>query len=158
MIDELRRIHRRQIARLRALSVPVEELSREASMAALTRFAKAFLGAERTGDFLTEVIAAQASGREVDYGRWLWQGAPLPALKPRFGWLSDWMPGTTCVRFDRRVAFPALRLAIPAMADEWAFSWPGAYASFDKGRAILVSLDGEVTCFELSPTGRSHYR
>ncbi len=158
MIDELRRVHRRQIARLRDLSVDVRELSPEASREAMILFAREFLGAERTGDFVTEVDAAKATFREVDYGRWLWQGAPPPALKPRFGWLSDWMPRTTCLRFDRRVALPALRLSIPGMLDEWAFSWPGVYVSFDKGRAILVSLDCEVTCYELSPSRKSHYR
>lgn len=110
MIDELRRVHRRQIARLRDLSVDVRELAPEASREAMVRFAREFLGAERTGDFVVEVDAALAAFREVDYGRWLWQGAPPPALKPRFGWLSDWMPRTPRPWVDRRVALPALRL------------------------------------------------
>lgn len=158
MIAALRRIHRQQLRRLRELSLELEVLSDERSRDALTLFSTAFMGVERAGAFLAEVEAARASYREVDYGRWLWEGDPLPELKPRFGWLSNWLPGTMCLRFDRRVVFPALRLATQGMLDEWAFSWPGAYVSMENRRAMVVSLDREVTCYDLLAPGKTPYR
>jgi hypothetical protein len=159
MIQELRRIHLRRIARLRELSVDVRELPVAEGREALSRFAGAFLGPERAAAFLGEVEAARGSHREIEYERWLWRGAPPPALKPRFGWLSDWMPGRTCVRFDRRAGLSALRFSTYTIPDEWVLSWPGAYVCFETGRAMVVSLDYEVGCFDLSaPAGRSPYR
>lgn len=158
MIAALRRIHRKQMSRLRDLAVDVEELSARDSREALSRFARAFMGVERSVTFLGEADATHATGREIDYGRWLWQGSPPPPLKPQLGWLSDWHPGTSCIRFDRRLIFPALRLSVTGMLDEWAFSWPGAYVSFDSGRAMLVSLDREVSCYELAAGGKPPYR
>jgi len=158
MIDDLYRLHRRQLSRLRDLSVQVHELPAEEAHEALLRFTRQFIGVERAEAFLAEVGAARSRHREVEYGQWLWEGSPLPDLKPRFGWLSDWMPAATCIRFDRRVTFPALRLGVPGMLDEWAFSWPGAYVSFDTSRALLVSLDYEVTCYHLLTVGKPPYR
>lgn len=158
MIDELHRAQRRRIDRLRELSVDFEELSPEASRDAFERFADMFVGAPRARLFLVEVEGALAHHREVSFGKWLWEGAPPPALKPRLGWLSDWLPGRSCVRLDRRVAFPALRIGVATMLDEWAFSWPGAYASFETGRAMVVSLDHEVTCYDLAAPGKTPYR
>lgn len=158
MVARRDEIHRRRIERLRELSVDFEELTAEASREALQRFAGMFLGAERARLFLVEVERARASHREVSFGRWLWEGTPPPPLKPRFGWLSDWLPGRSCVRLDRRVELPALRIGVATMLDEWAFSWPGAYASFETGRAMVVSLDHEVTCYDLAAPGKTPYR
>lgn len=158
MIHELRRIHRRRIARLRELSVEVHELPAGEAREALIRFANAFVGAPGARGFLAEIEAAQAGHREVEYGRWLWQGEPPPELKPRFGWLSDWMPGRSAVRFDRRVGLSVLRFSTYTIPDEWVLSWPGAYVCFEAGRAMVVSLDYEVTCFDLSAPDRLPYR
>lgn len=158
MIAALRRIHRKQMSRLRDLSLDVVELSAAQARDAQIRFARAFLGAERATAFLAESDAAQATGREVDYALWLGEGAPLPEIKPRFGWLSDWHPQTTCIRFDRRVALPAVRFSVAGMLDEWAFSWPGAYVCFDGGRALHVSLDREVACYDPKARGKAPYR
>lgn len=159
MIRELRRIHRQRIARLRELSVDVRELGVAETREALERFARVFLGAERVETFLSEHEAAKVSHKEIRYDLWLLQGAPPPALKPRFGWLSDWMPGRMCVRFDRRAGLSALRLPTYTIPDEWVLSWPGAYACFETERAMLVSLDYEVVCFDPSARAeRSPYR
>lgn len=158
MSEDLRSLHRRRVRRLRELDVDVKELTPAETRAALARFASVFMGVERTRAFLAEVDAAQASGREMKFGQWLSYGEPPPALRPRFGWLSNWTPGATCVRFERSPALPALRLSITGMLDEWAFSWPGAYASFDAQRAMIVSLDYEVTCFDPSTTRNTPYR
>ena len=158
MIAALRRIHRKQMSRLRDLSVDFEELSALESREALARFARAFMGVERSASFLGEADATHATGREIDYGRWLWQGSPPPSLKPQLGWLSDWHAATTRIRFDRLLLFPSLRLPVAGMLDEWAFSWPGAYVSFENGRAMLVSLDRDVSCYELAAGGKPPYR
>lgn len=136
----------------------VRELTPAETRAALGQFASVFLGVTRAPAFLLEVDAAQTSGREVKYGQWLSHGQPPPTLRPRFGWLSNWMPGTTCIRFERNASLPALRLSIAPMLDEWALSWPGAYVSFDAQRAMIVSLDLDVTCYDPSPTRNTPYR
>jgi hypothetical protein len=158
MIAELRRIRRRQIARLRALSVEVTELSAKKSRAALLELADKFIGPERAAGFLEVVEAARACRREVDYTRWLRADGRPPERRPRLGWLVGERPRAVCIRFDRRVLFPALRLGLDGMQDEWAFSWPGAYVSFADRRALVVSLDYEVTCCDLSTPGASPYR
>lgn len=158
MIAELRHIHRQRLRRLRELAVEVKELSASQSQAALARFAAAFIGAERAEAFLGAVQAARESHRELDYGRWLWRGEPPPALQPRFGWLSDWRPGVSCVRFDLRVALTTVSLDTYGMLDEWAFSWPGVYVSFENQRAMLVSLEREVMCYDLLAPGKAPYR
>ena len=158
MIAELRRIRKRQLARLRALAVEVSELSSKKSREALLELADKFIGPERAAGFLEAVEAARVSRREVDYARWLRSDGRPPERKPRLGWLVGGRPGAMCVRFDRRVIFPALRLGLDGMLDEWAFTWPGAYVSFDDRRALVVSLDYEVTCCDLSMPGASPYR
>ena len=158
MIAELRRIHRRRISRLRDLSVEVHELSAGESREALIRFAHAFVGVGGAEAFLAAIEAARRSHGEIEYGKWLWQGSPPPELRPRFGWHSDWLPGRRCIRFDRRVSLSALRLSSYTIPDEWVLSWPGVYVSFETGRAIVVSLDYEVTCFDLSAPPRPPYR
>ncbi|MEZ4307864.1 MAG: hypothetical protein R3F14_07435 [Polyangiaceae bacterium] len=162
MLVHLRKVHRGQAARLRELAVGVNVLSPARSREELSRFAEMFLGVERAGSFLAEAGAAAGTGREIEYGKWLWDGAPPPKTRPQFGWLSDWMPGTSCVRFDRRPMLPALSFPVAAMLDAWALSWPGAYVAFSARRAIVVSLDREVSCFDPdrrgSPAVQSPYR
>lgn len=158
MLREHLRIHRQRLSRLAELAVEARPLSEEELAAALARFASTFVGEASAPAFLAEALAARAAGRELEIGKWLWAGSPLPALRPRFGWLSDWHSGVTCVRFDRRLALPALALPVASMLDEWAFSWPGAYVSFETSRAVVVSLDYEVACFDLTTRPASPYR
>lgn len=158
MLAALRRIHRTHVSRLRDLSVDVRELGASEGRDALARFARMFLGAERAPTFLSITDAARATGREIDHGLWLREGAPLPALKPRFGWLADWHSGTECIRFDRRPALPALRLPVFDMLDEWAFSWPGTYVCLARGRALVVSLDLDVSCYDSAARRPLAYR
>jgi hypothetical protein len=158
MMRELRRIQRRHIARLRELQVAATELSAAGSRAALGQFAEMFVLPERAADFLLAIEAARAAMRELEYGRWLRQDAPPVEHRPHLGWLSRGRPGAACIRLDRRVVFPALHLPLDRMLDEWALSWPGAYVSFETRRAIVVSLDYELTCCDLSALGQSPYR
>ncbi len=158
MLAELRRLRRRDVARLRLVSVEVQELSAKASREAMAELAQRFVEPDRVGAFLTVVEAARVSLREVAYGRWLREDGRPPERRPRLSWLSGGRAGATCLRFDRRVVLPALRLGIDDMPDEWAFSWPGLYVSFEDRRAIVVSIDYEVTCCDLSAPAASPYR
>jgi hypothetical protein len=158
VLAELRRLRRREISRLRALSVDVSELSVKRSRAALSTFVEQFVAPEQAAGFLAVVEAARASHREVDYARWMRQDGRPPQRRPRLRWLSAGREGATCLRFDPRVVLQALRLSVDGMQDVWAFSWPGAYVSFDDRRAMVVSIDYEVTCCDLSAAGASPYR
>ena len=59
LIRELARIHHLRVARLRDLSIEVEELSAWQAREAMEQFARAFLGPGREGPFLREVEAAE---------------------------------------------------------------------------------------------------
>ena len=71
MIAALRRIHRKQMSRLRDLAVDVEELSAKDSREALSRLARAFMGVGLSVTFPGEADETHATSPEIDSGRWL---------------------------------------------------------------------------------------
>jgi hypothetical protein len=158
MIAELLGQRRRELSRLRALSVKVTELSAAASREAFGRFAAQFVASEKAQQLVLTMEELPSVFREVDYGRWLRADARSVVAEPGMRWLSRGRRGAVCVRFDRWAGLPGVRIGLDRMRDEWALSWPGVFVSFEARRALSVSIDYEVTCCDLSALGGSPYR
>lgn len=158
MIAELYRQRRRELSRLRALSVRVTELSAAASREVFARFVAQFVASDRAPELMRVVSQGPFFFRELDYGRWLRLDAQPVVAGAGMAWLAGGRRGAACVRFDRWAALPAVRIGVDRMRDEWALSWPGVYISFEARRALSVSIDYDVTCCDLSSLGASPYR
>src|SRR5262245_42490779 len=122
MMAELLRQRRRELSRLRGLSVKVSELSAAASREAFGRFASQFVAPEKAPE-LVAVTGARTGAvavREMDYGTWLRADARVVVAGAGMKWLSAGRRGAAIVRFDRWAGFPGVRLGADRMRDEWA--------------------------------------
>src|SRR5262245_9556223 len=107
MIVEPLRQRRRELSRLRALSVRVTELSARASREAFDRLAAQFVTSERAQELLVVMCQVPSVFREVDYGPWLRLDVRPAVVGAGMGWLSGGRRGAACIRFDRWTGLPA---------------------------------------------------
>lgn len=157
-VAHLRQIRLNQITRLREFGVIVRDLPSNAARDVFWKFGSAFVGGDQLLSYWAEVNAAQSTFRELDFDRWLRRDG-RPELKvPSIGWVVNRLAGRFLYRLERRVAFGVAHVGVDFFRDEWAFSWPGAYVSFDHKRAITVSNDYEVAWYDMRPTVNSPYR
>lgn len=152
-------VRRGEIDRLSALGVEVAELGRRASSRLFDRFVSEFVEPERADRLRAEAKRNAAWGSAIDLERWMRPDCTLRARAAGgMGWLARGDLSKRCVRFERRAHLPALEIAVATMDDAWAGSWPGAFVSFDAGRALVVTLDYEVLRCDLRARRGTPYR
>jgi hypothetical protein len=152
-------VRRDEVGRLEALGVEVAEVAGRASRRLFERFVREFVEPERVDRLRAEVTRRAAWGGGLDLERWLRDDRTLRAsASGGMRWLARGREAARCVRFERRAHLPALEIALATMDDAWAGSWPGAFVSFEAGRALVVTTDYEVFRCDLRAGHATPYR
>jgi hypothetical protein len=136
-------LHRRQLARLRALGVRMTTLNPKLTQRRRVEVLKTFVGP----DLKTELVPPLAVHAAFERAA-LPELLVVPQPKDVLSWLSA--SSAWIVRFDPRQA-PALELLASSMQNEWLNSWPGLYVSGDGQRLLYVTFDYERSLYDASP-------
>ncbi|HEY4116400.1 MAG TPA: hypothetical protein VGM56_01040 [Byssovorax sp.] len=144
--------HAHEIARLRDLGVRLLELNAIGSRELVARFLR---------DFASEDVAGRAGpacvrGDVVPFEAWLRDDCRVRdagEVRP-----LAWVSCGRVVRLSRWADLPAVEIDASSMRDAWAKSWPGAFVGFDVGRALVVTLDYEVRCYDMRRSWLGPYR
>ncbi|MEP7121739.1 MAG: hypothetical protein ABJE95_12545 [Byssovorax sp.] len=150
-----RAVRRDEVARLRALGVEITEIGRAKSRSLFDRFVREFIAPEHAARFLDDV---KRRGLD-DLQRWMRHDRTLRTLaQGSLAWLAPREELRRCVRFEKRPDLPALEVELATMDEAWATSWPGAFVSFEAGRALVVTVDYEVLRCDRGARLTSPYR
>jgi hypothetical protein len=150
-----RAVRRDELGRLRALGVEIAEIGRVRSRSLFDRFVREFIAPENAARFFEDV---KRRGLD-DLQRWMRHDRTLRTLaEGSLAWLAPRAELGRCVRFEKRADLPALEVDVATMEEAWATSWPGAFVSFEAGRALVVTVDYEVLRCDRGDKQRSPYR
>lgn len=150
-----RAIRRDELGRLRGLGVEITEIGRVRTRSLFDRFVREFIAPEHAVSFFEDV---KRRGLD-DLQRWMRHDRTLRTVaEGSLAWLAPRADLRRCVRFEKRADLPALEVEIATMDEAWATSWPGAFVSFEAGRALVVTVDYEVLRCDRGPNGMSPYR
>lgn len=148
-------MRRDELGRLRGLGVEITEISRARTRALFDRFVREFIAPEHAARFFEDV---QRRGLD-DLQRWMRHDRTLRAVaEGSLAWLAPRAEAGRCVRFEKRADLPALEVELATLDETWATSWPGAFVSFEAGRALVVTVDYEVLRCDRGARGMSPYR
>jgi hypothetical protein len=156
---EPRDLRRDEIARLTALGAAVTELTFAATREHLLRFARELVEPAQSELFFEALARAASAQRPFAYERWV--RADAIARFDRVGcvrWLMEGAETARGIRFDRFPELPAMEIDLTTIQDAWAASWPGVLASFEAGRAVVITLDYEEIRCEVRAGRGTPYR
>ena len=149
-------MRRDELGRLRGLGVAIAEIGSVRSRSLFDRFVREFIAPEHAAGFFEDV---KRRGLD-DLQRWMRHDRTLRTVaEGSLAWLAPREEATRCVRFEKRAdLLPALEVDLATMDEAWATSWPGAFVSFEAGRALVVTVDYEVLRCDRGARGMSPYR
>jgi hypothetical protein len=149
-------VRRDEVGRLRALGVAIAEIGRVRSRSLFDRFVREFIAPEHAARFFEDV---KRRGLD-DLQRWMRHDRTLRTqAEGSLAWLAPRAELGRCVRFEKRAdLLPALEVDLATMDETWATSWPGAFVSFEAGRALVVTVDYEVLRCDRGAREMSPYR
>jgi hypothetical protein len=148
-----------QVDRLTGLGVALTVIPLARSRALFRAFAEQFVDPHRVDEIVARREHEGGRRQGVEMGRWLRPdrtrpGGPAGVVR----WLTGADPAALCLRFDPRGSLPALEIRAGTLADAWAASWPGVLVSFERGRAVAISLDYEDLRCDLRAAPATPYR